>query len=88
MTCATCERMRARMKQWLARKTGQEWTDGKASATTVPAAHEAEAARGQEAQDQAGQPAGEASPAHVGSSVAPDTGSQAGEEPAVRVLRG
>ena len=88
MACMTCARMRARLKQMLARKTGQEWKGGETSATTVPAAHEAEAARGQEAQDQAGQPAGEANPAHVGSSVAPDTGSQAGEEPAVRVLRG
>ena len=88
MACETCERMRRAMKRWVARKTGQEWTDGQASATAVPAAHEREGARGQEASDQAGQPAGEASPAHVGSSVAPDTGIQAGEEPAVRVLRG
>lgn len=27
MACATCERMRLAMKRWVARKTGQEWTD-------------------------------------------------------------
>ena len=27
MACETCERMRRAMKRWVARKTGQEWTD-------------------------------------------------------------
>jgi len=73
MTCATCERMRRAMKRWVARKTGQEWTDGQASPAAVPAAHEAEAARGQEAQDQAGQPAGESDAQHEQRGMEGDT---------------
>lgn len=85
MPCESCIERRRKMKEWIARKLGQVWTDA-----NPPAGFQADPPardRGKASRTARAEPAGDARPAHGVEGVAADAGSEAVTEPAVRVLR-